>query len=144
MINFHNGGKLSKKVESEISGLLSEFTDIYSDFFITRDNIRIYLKENSDLLFESLKQGNKLAYYSEGIALIDGYADNAKRKYVKILSKDVKSASKLLAIINFHIKDTLFCKIKKTNPILQAFKDNGFRFKGSRGAEILLIKEKIK
>ena len=141
MITFHSG-QISKKEETKISGLLCELIDIYSDFYITRDNIRLYLKENQELLFDSLKKGNKIAYHEEyGIAIVDGYADNAKRKYVKILAKDVKSAFKLLRVINSNIKDTLYAKIKKKNPILQSFKNNYFEFKGSRGMEILLIRE---
>jgi len=140
MIIFKSG-QLNKKEQLEISILLDEIIDEYSDFYLTRDNIRLYIKDNKDILFDSLQKGNYIAYTQNGIAIIDGYADNAKRKYVKILSRDIKLADKLLTIINANIKDILFCKLKKKNPILEVFKNNGFEFKGSRGLEVLLTKE---
>ena len=140
MIIFKSG-QLNKKEQLEISILLDELIDEYSDFYLTRDNIRLYIKDNKDILFDSLQKGNYIAYTQNGIAIVDGYADNAKRKYVKILSKDIKLTDKLLTIINANIKDILFCKLKKKNPIIEVFKNNGFKFKGNRGLEILLTKE---
>ena len=134
--------QLSKKEELEISGILSEIIDEYSDFYLTRDNIRLYIKDNIDILISSLKKGDKIAFsYEEGIAVVDGYSDNANRKYVKILARDENSANKLLKVLNHNIKDILFAKIKKNSPLLKIFKNNGFKFKGSRGLEELLIKE---
>lgn len=134
---------LSKKEEAEIRGILAEITDEYSDFYVTRDNIRLYIKDNPEILINSMKKGNRIAFADEiGIAIVDGYADNAKRKYVKILANSPKKAEKLLYIITKNVNDSLFTKLKKNNPLVKMFSNNNFKFKGNRGEEILLNKEK--
>lgn len=135
-------GQLKREEEFQISCLLEEITDIFGDFYITRDNIRIFIRENKELFFDSFKKGNRIVFNDEyGIAFIDGYADNVKRKYLKVLARDEKSANKLIVRINSEVKEELYCKIKKKNPLLKVLKNNGFRFKGDRGEEVLMVKE---
>jgi len=135
-------GKLSKEEQAIISGILEEITDVYSDFYITRDNLRLAIKENLDLLFENLEKGDKLVYSEEdGIVVLTGFSDNADRKYLKILSKSIENADRLLKVVNWYIKPELFAKIKKNNPIRKALEMKGFRFFGDRGDEILLKRE---
>jgi len=140
MINFKE--KLTEKEKVEVSEILNDLIDLYGDFYITRNNLRLFIKENIDLLFDSLNKGDKIAYGKEGIALITGYSDKAERKYVKLLAKDEDSADKLLKIINWNIDIDLYCKLKKVNPLRYVFLNNNYIFKGNRGKELLLMKRK--
>ena len=135
-------GKLSKKEEAIISGILGEIPSIYSDFYITRDNLRLAIKENLNLLFENLEKGDFIIYSEEeGIVVLTGFSDKSDRKYLKILSNSIEDACKLLKVVNWYIKPELFVKIKKNNPIRKALEMSGFRFFGDRGDEILLKRE---
>lgn len=135
-------GQLTKKEEHQVWMLLNELPDIYSDFYITRNNFRLFIKENIDLLYECLKKGDKIAFDEEyGLIFVTGWSDNASRKYLKILTRDSHSANKLLKILSWSIKTDLYCKIKKNNPVKEALISNGFQFAGNRGKEILLIRK---
>lgn len=138
MIQFKSN--LSKKDKLFIREIIDNVIDEYKDFYITRDNLRLFIKDNLDVFFSCLKQGDKIAFYENGIAFITGFSDKAKRKYIKVLAKDKDSASNLLKIVNWNIKIPLFVKIKKYNPIKKAFLDNNYVFKGGRGSEVLLQK----
>lgn len=133
-------GKVSKKDKQKIELAIGDLIDLYGDFFLTKNNIRLFIKENFHLLYECLKNGDKVAYEEEGIALVTGWSDNAKRKYVKLLTKNNDSAIRLLQVIIWNEKTELFAKIKKDNPIKDAFLKTGFNFYKNRGKEILLVK----
>jgi len=133
--------QLTKKEKEQVSQLLQEYTDIYGDFYITKNNLRLFIKENSDLLFECLKRGDKIAFNEKGIILLYGFADKAPRKYVKILTEDNDTANHLLKILAWNIKEDLFAKIKKNNPLKEILEKNGFRYFKDRGKEVLLIKK---
>ena len=138
-------GSLSKQDKKEIDSLLDNISDSYSDFYITKENLRLYIKENTPLLYEGISKGNKIIWSAEGIILIDGFADSFSRKYVKILSENEPNASKLIRFLNLQLTDIeLYVKIKKENPILKSFQKQGFRFVGDRGKEILLCRKPIK
>lgn len=135
---------INKREKSIILDLLNELTDIYGDFYITKENIRLFLRENSDLIFSGLKKGDKLVYDLEnkGLAFIYGFSDKANRKYVKILAKDENVTQRLLQIINWNLKNIpLWVKVKQKNPIKNVFLKNGYRFQASRGREILLCRQ---
>lgn len=131
--------QLSKREKENLEFSLQEFSDIYGDFYITKDNLRLFLKENSDLLFECLKKGDKIAFgESTGFAVVFGYSDNAKRKYLKLLTKSDEASDKLVKVIQQNVSDDLYAKIKKNNPVRKILEKNNFRFVGDRGKEILL------
>jgi len=104
-----------------------------------------------------LKKGDKICFGEEAIGVITGFAEkeieimdfNTKikrvipsRKYVIILSKNEKSANKVLGFINWNFpKETFFCKLKKNNPLLKSYYRNGYDFFGGRGQEILLSRK---
>jgi len=140
MITFKTG--LSKKEKSQVMGLISEFTDVYGDFYITKNNLRLFIKENINVLFEALQAGDKIAYCEEGIAVVTGFSDKMPRKYVKLLTKNNDIAEKLLQIISWNLDCDLYIKIKKNNPLKGILVKNGFQFLGGRGKEILLIRKK--
>jgi len=147
---------LSKKEKLAIQFLLSEIPDVYSEFYLTRNRLRIFIKENLALLFENLKKGDKIIYEKDrGIAIITGFAEKTieifdtktnetkivpSRKHIKILAKDAVSVERILKFAGWHFKEDLFCKMKRANPSLQIFLNNGYQFAGGRGKEILLRK----
>ncbi len=139
MVQFKS--KLTKSEEQNISLLLQELTDVYSDFYITKNNLRLYIKENLYLLFDCLNKGDKIAYEDNGVAIVTGYSDNNDRKYVKILTKDVSVADRLIKVISWNLTCSLYIKIKKNNPLKDMLVDNGFMFVAGRGKEILLSRK---
>jgi hypothetical protein len=135
-------GSISKKNKKEIESILSETIDLMGDFYTTKDNIRYFLRDNPHLLFQGLEKGDKIAFGEGGVIFVDGFSDNANRKYVKILTKDVESTNNLLKIINWNLSSVdLFIKIKKDNPNISVLKKNGFRQIGDRGKEILMLRK---
>jgi len=142
MINFKLN--ISKNEQKEIDSVLQEVSDIYSDFYITKDNLRLFIKENSELLYDGLNKGDKIVYCDEGIIFITGWSDQSRRIYIKVLSEDESSIDKMLQVVLWNIKCELWIKIKKTNPANQVFQKHGFKFYGSRGKEILLHRDSDK
>lgn len=143
MIIFKSG-MMSKKEKSTVTFLLEELTDIYGDFYVTKNNIRLFIKENPDILFDGVKKGDKLVYDENGIGVIVGYSDNAPRKYLKVLAKDDKNVENIIKRISWDMECDLYVKIKKNNPLKKVFESNYFQFIGGRGREILLVRRRRK
>lgn len=139
MIAFKSG--LSKKEKQEIVSLLYELKDVYGDFYITRNNLRLFIKENPDTLFDCLKKGDFIAFTEKGVGIVTGFSDKSNRKYLKILAQDDATVSDLIKVISWNTKCDLHFKIKKNNPLKKVLERNGFRFCGDRGKEILLCKK---
>ncbi|RLE37653.1 hypothetical protein DRJ17_06115 [Candidatus Woesearchaeota archaeon] len=133
-------GKLSKKEEKIIRGILSELVDKYSDFYITKNNLRLFIRENLDVIFSDLEKGDYIAFDDNGVVITTGFADNAKRKYIKLLTKNISSAYNLLFNLFEKTSCTLYVKLKKNNPLIETCKSLGFVFFGGRGKELLLIR----
>ena len=143
MIIFKHG-QLNKKEKKIIESITGECSDLFGDAYITKNNLRLFLRENVGLLFEGLSKGDKIAYEEDrGFVFICGYSDNAPRKYIKILTKDEDSTNRLVKTLQWHVKEDLFCKIKKNNPIKRVLERNGFRWAGDRGKECLLCRKYI-
>jgi len=142
MANFKS--RLTKKEKEKILLFVNETDDVYRDFFITSNNVRLFIKENINVLFENLKKGDKIVYNDNCIALVTGFSDNFKRHYIKFLIRDEKSIGTFLNSLSWNLKIDLYCKLKKNNDIIDVLKANGFQFLGSRGEEVLLIRKYIK
>lgn len=132
---------LSEKDKQKIFGILDDLTDFYSDFYLTRNNIRLYIKENIEILYKLLNNGDKVLFDEGGIAVIIGYAEKSNRYYIKLLAKDEKIADKFIKNINWNVSEELYCKIKKTNPLKNILLRNRWKFVGDRGKECLLKRE---
>lgn len=155
---------LSKKERQNILIQLSEIVDLYSDFYITKDNIRLHIKENPEVLLKSLKKGNKIAYNDKGIAVVTGYDDGFNRKYIRVLSESRESIDDLIKIIIWNLKNiNLYMKVNKKNKLLieekkvehrgktktfyypkKPLKNNNFKFAGYRGNEVLFCRRSYK
>lgn len=120
---------------------MDDIIDPYSDFYLTKNNLRLFIKENIEVVLESLNKGDKVAYSEEGVAIVTGFSDNAPRKYLKLLVKKPSNVQKLLKVICWNLNCDLWVKIKKNNPIRTSLEKNEFKFKGDRGKEILFVRK---
>ena len=136
-------GKLSQKDKKIIEEILDSVIDIYGDGYITKQNLRLYIKQNKDVLFNSLQKGDRIAFNENGLILLYGKADKSPRTYIKVLTKDEDTANKLLKVLSWNIKEDLYAKIKKTNPLKEILEKNGFHWVASRGKECLLCRKYI-
>jgi hypothetical protein len=149
MIQFKSG--LAKKEIPEISSILIDLVDKYGDFYITRNNLRLFIKDNFDVLCDCLKKGDKIVFGPNGIVIVTGYSDNSPRKYLKILTKDLKDVEPLLQVMFWNLKEKeVYIKLKNNNPLKDFLlskhckRENGrlvfggFEFVGGRGKETLL------
>jgi hypothetical protein len=131
---------LSNKEKKHISSLLYEMSDVYGDFYITRNNLRLFIKENQNVLFDCLKKGDKIAFNNAGMGVICGFSDKAERKYLKVLTNDPKFIENVLKVVSWNLDCDLYVKIKKNNPQRGVLEKNYFRFAGDRGREVLLLR----
>lgn len=131
---------LSDKETKQITSLLHELSDVYGDFYITKNNLRLFIKENQNVLFDALKKGDKIAFDDDGMAIVCGFSDKADRKYLKILSRDPSRIDGYLKVIAWNLDCDLYVKIKKNNPLKECLEKSYFRFAGNRGTEILLFR----
>jgi len=130
--------RLNKKEEQAVSFLLNDLIDVYKDFYITKNKLRLFIKENKEVLFKGLRKGNLIAYNEKGLAIIVGFSDKHPRKYLKCLAVNEIESKKLIQALLWNVKFDLYAKIKRRNELLNILKAFGFKFKGSRGQEILL------
>lgn len=136
--------QLSKKEEKLIWLLMEEMSDEYNDFYITRNNLRLYIKQNIELLFDCLRKGDKIVFADkEGIVFITGWSDDAQRKYIKILSRDNEGADRLIKVSFQNVECDLYAKVKKNSPIKTILEKNRFKWVGNRGKEVLLCHKHI-
>ncbi len=141
MIKFKNS-KLSKKEEKAIINILYEINDVFGDFYITKDNQRLYIRENKEFLFRDLERGDYIAYNERGMGIVVGFAEKTERKFLKMLAKDNKIANELMLILLSEVKDEIYIKVKKNNPLLKIFEYWGFEWLAGRGSENLYIRRK--
>jgi len=134
----------NQKDKQFISQILYNVVDLYGDFYSTKDNLRISLRDNPDVLFKHLKSGSQVVYEENnenGLALI--LKEKSFRTYIKILTKNPTLANSFLKIISWHVKEDLYVKIKKNNSLFKVFQKNNFQFLGNRGNEVLLGRKYI-
>ena len=141
MIQFKSG--LGKKEISQVQSIIVDLVDTYGDFYVTKNNLRLFIKDNMDVLLDCLKKGDKIAFDDSGVAIVTGYSDNSPRKYLKILTNDLKDVDALLKIVYWNVKEDLYCKIKNINPLKDVLLSGGFKFMGGRGKEVLLMHKAI-
>ena len=135
--------RLIKKEVVKITEMVQELHDYFGDFYITKDNLRLFLKENISLLFDGLKTGDKICYDKEGIIFVTGFSDKNPRKYIKLLVKNEKAANDLLNMLSWNLKCDLWAKLKVRNPLVEVLKNNNFVYFASRGKEVLLVRKYI-
>lgn len=120
-----------------------------SDFYYTKDNIRIFI-DSEKKLKTLLKESRNIYLIKEkgdvcgAILIWKSFSTLSKteRFFVKINSLDIKVGDKLLTVLLWNFSKELYVKLKKGSSLLDVFKNKGFRFIGDRGKEILLFRSK--
>ena len=135
--------RLIKKEVVKITEMVQELHDYFGDFYLTKNNLRLFIKENISLLFEGLKAGDKICYSKDSIIIVTGFSDKNNRKYIKLLNKNEAAASDLLTMLAWNLKVDLWAKLKVRNPLVEVLKNNNFVYFASRGKEVLLVRKYI-
>ena len=135
--------RLIKKEIVKITEMVQELHDYFGDFYLTKNNLRLFIKENISLLFEGLKAGDKICYSKDSIIIVTGFSDKNNRKYIKLLVKSEAVANDLLHMLSWNLKCSLWAKLKVRNPLVKTLQENKFVFYANRGKEILLVRKYI-
>jgi len=134
---------LAKKEKQEIQSLFSEIFDPYCDFYVTKNNRRLFIRENSEILFNGIAKGDCIAYNETGIATIIGISDKSDRKYLRFLVRQPALVGNLLvALLMEKYEGILYTKLKYNNPSIPTLLGFGFVEVADRGEEVLLKKDK--
>lgn len=121
--------------------------DKYSDFYITKNNKRLYLNDYTNAkicLNDALKRGNKIIVCEEkntikGAALILGFADKNPKRYLQLLTNNDNITKNILKYIFWNIKEDLYIKVKLSNPLGNLLERNHFKKIANRGNENLYL-----
>jgi len=135
--------RLIKKEVAQITKMIQELPDYFGEFYLTKNNLRLFIKENISLLFEGLKQGDKIVYDKDSIIMVTGFSDKNPRKYIKLLVKNEKTTNDLLTMLSWNLKCDLWAKLKVRNPLVKILQENSFNYFANRGKEILLVRKYI-
>ena len=137
--------RLNISNQVDVKEFIKNTKDYYSELYITYKKERLFL--NNEYILEKILKHQEIYGIFEteltGILLI--FREKGFRPYVKFLTKDRDSQSKLIKFLmwNFSEKD-LYLKLKKENPLSKYIQKFGFIFLGDRGTEILLYRKGIK
>lgn len=130
-----------------------------SDFYITRNNRRLYLtilKVAKSVFNDCMKNGEKCFIKENnnqivGIMLITGFKDNFERKYLKILANSKDDSRDLFRYLQWQKIKNLFIKTKKNNihfvkydERLKNTRSQGFKpsyFSRKSGFRIIVVRE---
>jgi hypothetical protein len=115
--------RIKEEDKFKIVEIIGNVVDVYKDFYITKNNLRLFIKDNLDVFFSCLKQGDKVVFDKNSIVFVTGYSDKSERKYVKILTDNPSEASSLLLYLLNDINIDTYIKIKKNNNCLAKEKE---------------------
>lgn len=137
--------RLNKKNRMDVYEFVQRVKDRFQDFYITRDNQRIFLTDEYSV-GKLLEKQEVYSIYDKGIkGLMIIYKEKGYRPYIKLLTESRNAESALIKylMMNFSEQD-LYIKVKKENPLAKYIKYFGFIQTGDRGAEVLLYRKGIK
>ena len=137
--------RLSKKNVIDVWEFVQRIRDRFQDFYITRDNQRIFLNDEY-LIGKLLDKQEVYSIYDKGIkGLMIVYKEKGYRPYIKILTESRSAESSLIKylMMNFSEQD-LYIKVKKENPLAKYIRYFGFIQQGDRGLEVLLFRKGIR
>jgi hypothetical protein len=130
---------VSTSIDKErIEKTLNKLIDYNRDFYITKNNLRLFIKENLDIVLDDLIAGDKIFYTENSVVCVVGYADKVNRKYLKIVTDTLSEIPKVLFEVFFNTDCDLYIKLKKDNSLIPVLKEFDFVFFGGRGHEVLL------
>lgn len=137
MINYKD--KLTRIEKNEIKGIFTDLIDYYSDFYITKNNMRIFLKENLSELFNAVNKDADVIAYGNGSIVLTYGLGSKYRTYLKLIGENTGD---LIKTILWNVNCDLYVKIKKTNPNVLVLNQYNFEVIGYRGKELLLKRSK--
>lgn len=117
-----------------------------NDLFITKNNQRIFLKSDKNLLSKILQKHLTFGMYENGLqGIVLLYKEKGFRPYLKISAITTKVMNQLIKFIvwNYGHID-LYIKIKKDHIITKIANRFGFVSVGDRGLEVLLYRQKTR
>jgi protease II len=137
----HYKGGLTVEEERNISNSILTAQDEYKDFYITKNNERLYGKKLISTLMKQLRKGDKIIFDDsyKSMLLLVGMAEKSNRIYLKILGDSEKTIANLMMVMFWNINKEIYVKLKKNNPLI-SFLTSFFYFSyvGSRDREVLL------
>lgn len=137
--------RLTKRNTMDVHEFIQKTKDKFEDFYITKNNQRIFLTD--------LKTINKVlekqiiySYYDKGVkGLMIVFQEKGYRPYIKLLTESRKAESALIKYLMMnHSEQDLYIKIKKESPLAKYIRYFGFLQQGDRGLEVLLYRKGIK
>jgi len=137
--------RLTKKNFIDVYEFVQRVKDRFQDFYITRENQRIFLTDFKTIS-KLLEKQEVYSIYDKGVkGLMIVYKEKGYRPYIKLLTENCQAESALIKylMMNFSEQD-LYIKIKKENPLAKYIKYFGFIQTGDRGLEVLLFRKGIK
>jgi hypothetical protein len=148
--------KLTTKNSIDVLNFVNTFNDFYTDFFVTINKERIFLRNNLNLIKKILKYQELYAIINHGdaIALMIIYKEKGFRPYAKFLCR-TENNKDLIKYLKWNFPGEIFIKIKEKNSLLKELANTviinkipkyipkeGFSIIGLRGKEILIKKNR--
>lgn len=133
--------KIDSKEKVIIKKIITQIPDINSDFYITKNNLRLSIKENLNIALNDVVNGDRLFYSENSIVFICGEADKSKRNYLKFLTKTSDDLELIMNLVNKEYEDDLYAKLKKENEFIVTLLNMGFEVYKNRGKELLLFRQ---
>jgi len=149
--------KLSIKDTLDVLDFVNKTKDVYFDFYITKNNKRIFLRKDSTLIQKLLKSQQVFAIKNKEIeSLMLLYIKKPFRPYIKFLVKNNCDYKIYIDFLKSNFSNMeLYLKVKQNNPIVNELLNTtmigsqkryipkeGFSIGGFRGKEILIILNK--
>ena len=138
--------RLNQKNTLDVQLFLNDVIDRFSEFYITANNERYFLKNNRSLINKILKRQEVYGLFENGLrGLLLVFREKNFRTYIKFLSYSNNYNRDLLKFFLWnYISQEVYCKIKKENSFSRILQNKGFMATGDRGSEMLLVKKAIK
>lgn len=137
---------LKIKDKNDVYDFFSRVHDKHEDMYITINNERKFFKNNWSLIEKTLSTQEVYGLYNNGLKAIMIIVKNKGfRPYVKLLAENSKYTIDMLKFLKWNfLGQTLFFKLKKSNPLSNMIQKTGFYKIGDRGLECLFEKKAIK
>lgn len=137
--------RLTKRNTMDVFEFVQKTKDKFEDFYITKNNQRLFLTDLKTIS-KLLEKQEVYSVYDKGIkSLFIIFREKGFRTYIKLLSetRSAESSAVKSIMMNFSEQD-LYIKVKKENNLAKYLKYFGFLLTGDRGAEVLLYRKGIK
>ena len=130
---------LNKSLRNELP------TFIGNQIFITRDNKRKTVRTWADI--KALMRASSFAIRKEDkgettavLFVWKSNALNVTRNYVKIAYRDLIDVDDVLMVLNWNFNKEVYIKLDKNSPLINSFRQKGFKRCHDRGDEVLLCR----